>query len=143
MVSGSDISLPIRMREIGRALLNARPIGATGALGRAGDDLVNHDGIERFVNHQGARDGQHRIAVSNDQRLGLGEAVTAEAIRLLRFNFTCLKGWFDMRNLGGVLDHEEPLPQSGMRSSAVALRIISAEAACVGAMDAGTKRLPS
>jgi hypothetical protein len=96
--------------EIGRALLNARPIGATGALGRAGDDLVNHDGIERFVNHQGARDGQHRIAVSNDQRLCLGEAVTAEAIRLLRFNFTCLKGWFDMRNLGGCLITRSPCP---------------------------------
>jgi hypothetical protein len=25
------------------------------------------------VNHQGACEGQHRIAVSNDQRLGLGE----------------------------------------------------------------------
>jgi hypothetical protein len=52
-----------------------RPIGKTRALRRAGDDLVDHDGIERAVNHQGAiRDGQHHIAMSNDQRLGLGEA---------------------------------------------------------------------
>jgi hypothetical protein len=29
-------------------------------------------------------------------------------------------GYFDMRDLGAVLDHEEPLPPSGMRSSAVA-----------------------
>jgi hypothetical protein len=29
-------------------------------------------------------------AMSNDQRLGLGEAVTAEAIGLLRFSFTSL-----------------------------------------------------
>jgi hypothetical protein len=60
--------------EVGRAKLNARPIGAAGVLGCAGDDLVNHDSVERAVNHQGVRDGQHRIAVSNDQRLGLGEA---------------------------------------------------------------------
>jgi hypothetical protein len=33
---------------------------------------VNHDSVERAVNHQGVR--QHPIAVSNDQRLGLGEA---------------------------------------------------------------------
>ena len=106
--------------EISRALFNAPPFGAPGVLGWAGDDLVNHDSVERAVNHQGVRDGQHRRAMSNDQRLGLGEAVTAEAIGLLRFNFTCLKGWFDMRNLGGVLDHEEPPAPSGMRSSAVA-----------------------
>jgi hypothetical protein len=41
--------------------------------GYAGDDLVNFDGVESFVNHQGVRDGQHRRAMSNDQRLGLGE----------------------------------------------------------------------
>jgi hypothetical protein len=58
-------------------------------------------------------------------------------------NSDAFEGWFDMRDLGAVLDHEEPPAQSGMRSSAVALRIINAEAACVGAMDAGTKRLPS
>jgi hypothetical protein len=38
------------------------------------------DSVERAVNHQGIRDGEHRIAVSNDRRLGLGEAVTTEAI---------------------------------------------------------------
>ena len=68
------------MRRIGRALLNARPIGAAGVLWSAGDDLVNHDSVERAVNHQGVRDGQHHIAMPNDQCLDLGEAVTAEAI---------------------------------------------------------------
>jgi hypothetical protein len=29
-------------------------------------------------------------------------------------------GYFDARDYGAVLDHEEPLPPSGMRSSAVA-----------------------
>jgi hypothetical protein len=76
--------------EVGRAELNARPIGPPRALRREGDDLVNHDSVERAVNHQGVRDSQHRIAVSNDQRLGLGEAVTAGAIGLLRFSFASL-----------------------------------------------------
>jgi len=40
---------------------------------REGYDLVNHDGVECAMNHQGLRDGQHRIAMSNDQRLGLGD----------------------------------------------------------------------
>jgi hypothetical protein len=96
--------------EFGRVLFNARPIGATGALGCAGDDLVNHDGVERFMNHQGASDGQHHVAVLNAERLGLGEGLTAEAIGLLWFSFTSLKGWFDMRDLSAVLAHEEPLP---------------------------------
>ena len=34
---------------------------------------MNHDGVERAVNHQGVRDSQHHIAMLNDQRLGLGE----------------------------------------------------------------------
>jgi hypothetical protein len=29
---------------------------------------------------------------------------------LPRCNFTFLEGWFDMRDLGAVLDNEEPLP---------------------------------
>jgi hypothetical protein len=33
---------------------------------------VNHDGVERAVDHQGARDGKNSRAMSNDQRLGLG-----------------------------------------------------------------------
>jgi hypothetical protein len=66
--------------EIGRVFLDNFPSSPARAFRRAGDDLVDHDGIERAVNHQGVRDGEHRIAVSNDRRLGLGEAVTAEAI---------------------------------------------------------------
>jgi hypothetical protein len=31
-------------------------------------------------------------------------------IALTRFNFSSHEGWFDMRDLGAVLDHEEPLP---------------------------------
>jgi hypothetical protein len=27
-----------------------------------------------------------------------------------RFNCSSHEGWFDMRDLGAVLDHEEPLP---------------------------------
>jgi hypothetical protein len=27
-----------------------------------------------------------------------------------RFNFSSHEGWFDMRDLGAVLDHEEPCP---------------------------------
>jgi hypothetical protein len=92
-------------------MLNLRPGDAPRPLRCAGDDPVNHDSVERAVNDQGVCDGQHRIAMPNDQRLGLCEAVTAEAIGLLRFNFTCLKGWFDMRNLGGVLSRGEPLPR--------------------------------
>jgi hypothetical protein len=41
--------------EISRVFFDNFPIGTTGALGREGYNLVNHDGIERFVNHQGAR----------------------------------------------------------------------------------------
>jgi hypothetical protein len=56
-----------------RVLFDNCAIVTPRAFRRACDDLVNNDGIERFVNHQGACEGQHRIAVSNDQRLGLGE----------------------------------------------------------------------
>jgi hypothetical protein len=56
-----------------RVLFDNCAIVTLRAFRRACDDLVNNDGIERFVNHQGACEGQHRIAVSNDQRLGLGE----------------------------------------------------------------------
>lgn len=80
MAHMSSISPPVRTSafqsvcgEIGRVLLNARPIGAAGALGCAGDDVVDHDGVERAANHRGVRDGQHRIAMLTDQRLGLGE----------------------------------------------------------------------
>jgi hypothetical protein len=66
--------------EISRVFLDNFPIGAAGALWCAGDDFAIHDGVERAVNHQGIRDGQHHIAMPNDQCLGLGEAVTAEAI---------------------------------------------------------------
>jgi hypothetical protein len=38
----------------------------------------------------------------------------AEAVGLTRFNFTFLDGWFDMRDLGAALDHEESLAPSGM-----------------------------
>jgi hypothetical protein len=31
-------------------------------------------------------------------------------IALTRFNFSSHQGWFDMRDLGAVLDHEEHLP---------------------------------
>jgi hypothetical protein len=31
-------------------------------------------------------------------------------IALTRFNFSSHEGWFDMRDLGAALDHEEPLP---------------------------------
>ena len=51
-----------------RVLFDNCAIVTPRAFRRACDDLVNNDGIERFVNHR-----QHRIAVSNDQRLGLGE----------------------------------------------------------------------
>jgi hypothetical protein len=71
---------------------------------------VDHEGVERFVSHQGVRDGQRHIAMLNDQRLGLGKGRTAEAIGLLRFSLTSLKGWFDMRDLGAVRDRGEPLP---------------------------------
>jgi hypothetical protein len=80
MVSGSDITIEPACGEISRVFLDNFPIGAAGALWCAGDDFAIHDGVERAVNHQGIRDGQHHIAMPNDQCLGLGEAVTAEAI---------------------------------------------------------------
>jgi hypothetical protein len=39
-------------------------------------------------------------AVDSKQATALGQ----------RGQFHFLEGWFDMRNLGAVLDHEEPLP---------------------------------
>jgi hypothetical protein len=42
-------------------------------------------------------------------------------IALTRFNFSSHEGWFDMRDLGAVLDHEEAPAPSGMRSSAAVL----------------------
>ena len=60
--------------ETRRIFLDKFPISPAGVLGCAGDDLVNHDSVERAVKHQGVRDGQHRIAMSNDQRLGFGKA---------------------------------------------------------------------
>jgi hypothetical protein len=97
--------------EIGRVPFNARPIGATGALGREGDNPVNHDSVERAVNHQGERDGQHRIAVSNDQRLGLGEAVTAEAIACHQHPQHIITA------LTSVVDAGKPLPGPGRRAT--------------------------
>jgi len=38
------------------------------------------------------------------------ESLLAMPIALTRFNFSSHEGWFDMRDLGAVLDHEEPLP---------------------------------
>ena len=52
--------------EIGRAMLNLRPGDAPRPLRCAGEDFVNHDGVERAVNYQGARDGQHHIAMPNE-----------------------------------------------------------------------------
>jgi hypothetical protein len=48
--------------------------------------------------------------------------VTAEAIGLLRFSFTSLKAWFDMRDLGAVIEHEGPLAPSCERSGAAELQ---------------------
>jgi hypothetical protein len=39
--------------EIGCVILDDSPRGPARAFRRAGDDLVNLDGVERFVNHQG------------------------------------------------------------------------------------------
>ena len=64
-----NISLQICERRNRPRFLDNFPSSPARAFRRAGDDLVDHDGIERAVNHQGVRDGEHRIAVSNDRAL--------------------------------------------------------------------------
>jgi len=44
---------------------------------------------------------------------------------------------FDMRDLGAVLDHEEPLPHPACDQTAIASKTISATPSGVGAIDAG------
>jgi hypothetical protein len=46
-------------------------------------------------------------------------------------------GYFDMRDLGAVLEHEEPLPHPVEDQVQERRRIISAASSCVGAMRRG------
>jgi hypothetical protein len=52
-------------------------------------------------------------------------------------------GWLDIRDLGAVLDHEEPLPDPECDQAQQRGRIISAASSGVGAMRRGHLRVPS
>jgi len=53
-------------------------------------------------------------------------------IALPRFIRSSLEGWFDMRDLGAVLDHGEPLPDPACDQVQWRRRIISAASPCPG-----------
>ena len=90
------------------------------------------------MNYQGVRDGQHRRAMPNDQRLGFREAerqIGVDGGLRLADQPRQRAGLprVGMRDLGAVLSHEESLPPILQWRR----RIISAASPCVAPMSAG------